>query len=413
MFRRALVLLVLLMASLSLSPAVARSTTQSATANWLQYRSDNRRSGFNPSETQITPATVGSLRLKKIVGFPFDGPTPPLEYGNTLYTVGLSYWDPDGYPPGMVYTVYALNAQTGATRWTRSFDCDGGIPVGVPAISTTDKVLVIPFARACGSTTGNGSLYGLDTATGSVKWVAPVGPSPGIPAILGQTLYIRASQAGDPAEPTIMAFNTTGGGNLWVRFLKDVKYGSFGDPSVGGGIVYFGETIAGVPMLSAQAAGGFPPLWSTGSATGEPTLGAGRAYVDCDMGICSYDQSGHLVWSFAGGNGEMAFANGSVFVACSTNTLCALDGNTGALLWSTDMGPSPVTSITVAGGVVFAGTASSIETVNAASGEALGYFGPGMMTVDPFGRVLPNDPVVVNGHVYVVSENRIYIYSLP
>ncbi len=69
-----------------------------------------------------------------------------------------------------------------------------------------------------------------------------------------------------------------------------------------------------------------------------------------------------------------------------------------------------VTSITVAGGVVFAGVSYNgapgwIQTVDAATGKPLGendgVFGPGA-----------NDPVVVNGHVYLINDNRLYIYAL-
>ena len=59
-------------------------------ARWYQYRFDGRRQGFNPNETQITPANVGSLARRKVVRFPFSGPTPPVVFQDTLYMFALS-----------------------------------------------------------------------------------------------------------------------------------------------------------------------------------------------------------------------------------------------------------------------------------------------------------------------------------
>jgi hypothetical protein len=56
----------------------------SSTSNWLQHGFDGRHQGFNPFETQITPANAGSLLLTKVFGFSYN-PTPPLFFGNTVY----------------------------------------------------------------------------------------------------------------------------------------------------------------------------------------------------------------------------------------------------------------------------------------------------------------------------------------
>ncbi len=314
------------------SPAVAISATSSATANWLQYRSDSRRSGFNPNETQITPANVGALRLLKIVGFPFggsfDGPRPPLVYGNTLYTVATSFRDPDHHLVDQT-TVYALNPVTGATKWTQTIGCR--FPAGDPAISTTAHMLVVPMRTGCGSATGSGSVFGFDPATGSQRWGASTETYPASIAELGGTLIERVS---GPGGDEILSREAATGSINWFYF--DDQSDGFGDPSVGGGQVYFRDNVGGVPMLTALDPTTGARLWTKGSATGDPTLGDGRVYVDCDKGICSYNQSGTLRWSFASGRGEVALANGTVYVACNATDLCALDGTTGALKWSAD-----------------------------------------------------------------------------
>ena len=393
---------VAVLTAISLIPAGAVLERASAAreARWYQYRFDGRRQGFNPNETQITPANVGSLARRKVVRFPFSGPTPPVVFQDTLYMFALSLVDPD-QPLLDETTIFALNAETGATNWTRTIDCKSGVPVGVPAISARYDLLLVTLAGACGTSAGDGSIYALDPATGSLEWVTVAGTSPGTPALLGMAAYIRNT---DSEGRHIDSIDVPTGSTNWT-FRPNNPLSRLGEPSIGAGVLYFRQKTGGVRMLTALDPSSGRRLWTKASATGAPSLGLGRAYVGCDRGICSYNQAGDLKWSFAQGNGKIAIANSTVYVACTGTSLCALDGKTGALLWSTVLGVrgKQVTSITVAGGIVFAGTAGSIEKVDAATGDYLGSFGPGTPRTGP---------VVANGRVYIVSKRRLFIYAL-
>jgi outer membrane protein assembly factor BamB len=405
----------------------SHSATSGNTATWLQSRSDNRRSGFNPSETQITPGAVGSLRLTKIVGFPFAGPTPPLVYGGTLYTVGLSLIDPNtsgGNPTNLVNqsTLTSLNGASGKVGYTRIIGCDRGLANAIPAISATARIMVIPMDIYCDTSSGDGHLLGVDLATGSVTWDSAFNQTWGNPVVLGGTVYIKSGGLGGDV---VSSFAAATGAPGWYY----APQGHVGDSSVGGGNVYFRENVGGVNMLTALDASTGAHLWTRGSATGVPTLGTGRVYVACDQGMCSYNSQGTLRWSFASGTGEPAFANGILFVACQTDQLCALDAGTGTLLWHTGVSPN-ISTITVAGGVVFVNVATDgapndqigFCTVDAGNGQPIlnqygsTCFGPGAARgkqATGLSIELPNDLAVVNGHVYLVNGNRVYIFSLP
>lgn len=415
-----LLLLALVLASTTLSvSASAQNGERATTVNWLQYRGDTRRSGFNPYETQITPATASGLHLSKIAGFPFDGPTPPLVSGNTLYSVGRSFIDPNTNSLAQVdeFSVYAFDPVTGRTKWSQAINCGFGQPRAMPVISTTAHMLLLPNDEGCDTPSGDGHLVGFDLVTRSVKWVDSSFQRWGNPAVLGGTVFVSGSWLG---SYDLFSSNAATGLHNWDYSNYD-EFGNshaLGDPSVAGGQVYFRENVDGVDMLTSLNATTGAWLWTKGSATGDPTIGGdGSIYVDCDKGICAYNRYGSLRWSFEPGAGEIAYANGTVYVGCDVG-LCALNGN-GSLLWSTPV--QTPTTISVAGGVVFTGAgALGFNMVNAATGEHLDAGGeyspllaPGPVRANTFGTaILPNEVVVVNGHVYLINENRLYIFGL-
>ncbi|WP_406112232.1 PQQ-binding-like beta-propeller repeat protein [Kitasatospora purpeofusca] len=129
-------------------------------ANWSSWQFDQAGSRFNGQESRITPATVGGLDLKwafgheKVQGV-YLGSQPAVVDG-TLYVGGA-----EG-------TFHALDARTGAARWT--FDV---APVaGAHSATNPDPVRSSPAVE--GNTVyfgdNRGYLYALDRRTGALRW---------------------------------------------------------------------------------------------------------------------------------------------------------------------------------------------------------------------------------------------------
>jgi len=115
----------LFFASLLLSSA-------SAQVSVTTFRNDNSRTGQNLNETVLTPANVNSTQFGKLFSYALDGPA----LASPLYVAGVNM--PGQGLHNVVYvatqhdTVYAFDADTGATLWTRDFGAGGEFPVPVP-----------------------------------------------------------------------------------------------------------------------------------------------------------------------------------------------------------------------------------------------------------------------------------------
>lgn len=387
-----------------LGSASAQDSKRVASVNWLQRRHDNQHSGFNPYETQITPESIGRLHATHLVPFAFSGffgPRPPLVYRGTLFTVAISFNDPET-DDSEVTTVYAMDPATGRIKWTRDVDSCHQLG-GEPAISAVDNVIVIAMGLPCGSgATGEGRLIALDLGTREIRWISRLSSGSSSPTIAGGSVYVATR--GDGLGTWMGSFDTATGAMQWM------VDGDFGAPSVGAGIVYAPEFVAtpGSPgfdrKLTALDAVTGARLWTVGSGIGAPTIGGGRIFVACDAGVCAFNRAGAPKWSYAGGSGEVAYANGSVYMGCEPTAVCAVDARTGLLRWSLPMFNQPLSFI-VAGGIVYASTGlfGGVQRITEATGADLGSFFPSNQ---------PSSPVVVNGRIYLISENRLYIYEL-
>jgi hypothetical protein len=87
---------------------------------WSQSRFDASHAGFNPSETQITKGTVGSLRF--LWGYVGNFVATPIEIAGL---VDISY---EG-------RVAAVDPSTGSAVWQRSFN--EGLAAGVAGMGTS------------------------------------------------------------------------------------------------------------------------------------------------------------------------------------------------------------------------------------------------------------------------------------
>ncbi len=126
------------------------------------------------------------------------------------------------------------------------------------------------------------------------------------------------------------------------------------------------------------------------------------------------------IWTFTTGgavSGAPALANGVVYVVSADHLLYALDANTGAKLWSANLGAAATSSSpVVAGNVLYIGTDGGDLLAFDPSGTQGCSGTPKACTpvwsVDLGAAV--GDPVVANGTLYVTTfGNTLYAFGLP
>ncbi|NUT99564.1 MAG: PQQ-binding-like beta-propeller repeat protein, partial [Saccharothrix sp.] len=122
---------------------------------WPTWQGDKAGTRFAATEHRITPHTVGRLRLKWAFAYPKTG--FPVK-SQPAVVDGVVYF---GGPEGKFH---ALDAKTGATRWT--YDLPGGVVIDGPSVAR-GKVF---FGDS------RGFLYALDQRTGKPVWLKDTEP---------------------------------------------------------------------------------------------------------------------------------------------------------------------------------------------------------------------------------------------
>jgi len=160
--------------------APGRPRPPAAVGDWYTWQHDLAGSRFNGAETAINPRTVGSLKLKWAFAYPAIpyrmAKSQPAVVGGVIY-----FGSPDN-------KFYALDARTGATRW--SFDLatvtgpitgDGSVWDGPTVVHGT-----VYFGDH------RGYLYALDARTGRLRWDTLLDTHP-LVGITGSPLYFDGS----------------------------------------------------------------------------------------------------------------------------------------------------------------------------------------------------------------------------
>jgi outer membrane protein assembly factor BamB len=173
-------------------------------ADWLTYAHDAQRTGYNPSELELSPANVSSLQLLwqtqlENVPVALSALTSPLVAENVVTSTGPKTLV---FVSGTSNTVFAIDAADGKVVWNHTFTTFAvpkeeafylcpNTPNATPVI---DKERQIIYTIAV-----DGRVYGLDLAAGTVKF----GPFAFIPAFAkawslnlhDHVLYTTTSQA--------------------------------------------------------------------------------------------------------------------------------------------------------------------------------------------------------------------------
>ena len=385
------------------------------------------RSGYNPFETVITPATVRSLAPVW---------TATIDAGTGSGTVGppvVSNTDVHVSDGGAVHT---FDAATGAERWHYPEDPSGFGFVGDPQ-ADGDRVLYTS-GQPMGLGGGWLSYTGwLDARTGAIQgdvsanrvtgrrdtrlasYAMGGGPITG--------LYWFSLQVKDLTDPTFGWYNvvrlgsapaaappaTLGRERLYYAGPATVSYQP---PATVTGVRAFPLTR---PAPCAQPPEGLPvgplpcPLWATptsGAPVTSPVLAPDESalYVGTDTGtLLALDAAdGHVLWTAALGavpSADPALADGWVYVPLADGDLAALPTAgcgtaTCPVAWRADVGGA-ARQPAVAGGLVFVGTDTGWLV-------ALRAAGCGHPTCRPlwgrdFGAPVTGAPAVTGGRVYI------------
>ncbi len=263
----------------------------SCSADWLTYAHDPQRTGYNPSENELSPANAAGLTLLwetslDNVPVALSALTAPLVADNVHTSAGVKTLV---YVGGSSNTFFAVDAADGKVIWSRtltslavpkeeSFYLCPNTPNATPVI---DKEHQIVYTIGV-----DGRLYGLDLATGAVRF----GPFAFIPAFAKAwslnlhdgLVYTTTSQAcggdrsgvysmrvSDPMHIESRELLVRGGygGGMWLRSGTVIAHagtvyvstgdGAF-DPSVGD---YSNSYLAVAPDLSRVEDYFAPPNW--------------------------------------------------------------------------------------------------------------------------------------------------------
>ena len=374
--------LVLATATFVALAGAAQVLAKSGGHDWPTIGHDPTNTRDQPFEHAITPANVSRLALKWVATTTGDVSATPAVVDGAVY-----FGDFGG-------TVWKVDADTGATIWSRSVPDYTGI-VGDYARtspSLAGDTLVVGVIRGPNPTGAAGpNMLGLDADTGALRWKTQIHPDPkavmtGSPVLVGDTVItgVSANNAGGPTATfrgAIVALAARTGRILWRTYSLPDNQGlptgyagatSFAPPAVDEklGLVYetFGQTYrkpATVDACNTAAPGGFSEsceqpgaYWKSIVAfdlkTGEPRW--------------SYRVFGHEPWQRAcgslpptvtwcgaesdgekwdlGGSGANVFrlkVDGRwrrvVGVGEKSGVYIVLDAETGAFIWNTLVGP--------------------------------------------------------------------------
>jgi outer membrane protein assembly factor BamB len=420
--------------------------------DWTQFRYGPAHTGFNPTETKISPANVGTL----------------VEAWTTT-TGGAFYYSSPAVANGVVYVgsvegeLYAFDA-AGATG------CSGAPKTCSPLWTATTGGAIYSSSPAVANGvvyvgSDDGKLYAFDAAgvtncsgtpkTCSPLWTATIGGEVRTsPAVANGVVYVGDGSYG------LYAFDAAGDTNcsgtpktcmpLWAAFT-----GGYGEsPAVANGVVYVG----GFNILYAfDAAGvtncsGVPktcsPLWTATTIGGfiltSPAVANGVVYVGPEGGasnqLYAFDAAGVTncsgtpktctpLWIDVMGtsalvDGPPAVANGIVYVAAGMLyafdaagiTKCFGTPRTCSPLWTATMDGAVDSSPSVANGVAYVSTAYGALYAFDAAG-ATGCSGA-PKTCTPLWQAVTGgyveSPAVANGVVYFDSfDGKLKAYHLP
>jgi polyvinyl alcohol dehydrogenase (cytochrome) len=261
-------------------------------ADWPMWQHDPSGSRYNAAEQTINRRTVATLTPRWAFVFPDSGglqSSQPAVVDGTVYVGGHNG------------RMYALDARTGATRWSFDTATVAGAPDPEAGNPLRDGPVVVDRTVYFGDSTGR--VYALDRRSGKPSWVTRVDSHPGAiitgsPLVWHGRLVIGVSSreymfAGNDAYPCctfrggVAALDARSGRLLWHRYTTPPPQRT-------------GTTSDGVPVYGPSGAA----VWSSPAvdpATGTVFVGTGNNYTgtagDSDSVLALDLATGATRWS--------------------------------------------------------------------------------------------------------------------
>ena len=356
--------------------------------NWSMFRRGSFHTGFNPFENQLSPQTVTGLEEDWVspTGFEIVDSSPAV-WNGSIFIGAL-----DDY-------VYSFDAETGARRWRTA---TGSFVISSPAVAD-GRVFV-------GSE--DNRLYALDANSGDVLWTRQADNVVDSSPVVDEGRVYFTSQDG-----YLYALVARTGALAWKTWIGAFTVSS---PAAAEGVVYVGSDNGHIWAIDAKTGA---VLWkrSVAEVRSSPIVLGERVFVTTRAAkLVAFNRTtGRRLFAVTlpgeDGSSPAGFGNRlfvSVYTPASVHKLLALRADTGAVVWTTRIGPvnsfsAFSSSPAVANGVVYLGSSNgTLYAFNTTTGAVLWR----AWTHAP----IHSSPAVADGRVYVGSENaNVYSYALP
>lgn len=373
-------------------PAVADPPPYwSVTPAWTHDGYGPGNGGFNPDESWLVPARVGKLAQKWSIPATGDQvcarQAAPVSDGGAIFVPGRE-------------SIGAFDADTGEKIWTYPYA--DPMDVRTPLLAVYSGTLLVATAGCQSVSAPSGELLAVDAATGKLRWKAPTAaPEVTLAVDDGVAVVAGANPEGSMATT---AFNVATGRQLWERELAMPAAGvstrgtllltSYSRVSQETGAVAVDLGTGKVRWQVAQA-------WSVRAAD----YTGGFFLVDDPSGALLKvgATSGKIAWTRLGLGGPLAVDRGRVYVVSGTD-LVSVAVDSGREMWRRSGSASKLRPVVAAGVVYTVSPQNHLETLNAASGDRLGF--------NPAPQ--PSDHVVVDGGwLYLADGSQLHAYTVP
>ena len=326
--------------------------------DWSQLGFEPAHTWWNRYENVLTAGNVSRVALAWSKALPSGGAAVA---GDSIYVTSVD-------------SLYAVNAITGATRW--SYTVSSAVQ-GTPAV---DKNSVFFGAN-------DFNVYAVSAIDGTLLWKFTTGSFVVSSVTVADGIVFAVSD-----DDNVYALNESDGTLLW-KFATQAPVQS--SPSVSNGLVYVASSDGNIYALN-QSTGiqvwQFLTTAQNNSTT--PTVANGIVYVaSADENLYALNASnGNLLWKTnLGAPSDGCFAaaaEGMIFLGSGDGGIFyGLDANTGAIRWKFVTRVPVYAASAVANGVVYFGDGNGFfYAVTAASGKLLwryttgGFFPSGTVT---------------------------------
>jgi outer membrane protein assembly factor BamB len=361
---------------------------------WPTFCKDTSRRGFGQGEAP----QAGTVVWKTAVGGNVQ--SSPVVYGGMVFVTSRG-----GDAPNVLGTLNALDAGTGAVRWTYrdtygSMDsppacADGMVFVGDGA----GTVIAFDADPSDGVDEGIQDIGGTER---DIIWSYKNASVWGSPVVAAGKVIVPFK-----GSSSVFALDEFTGTPVWKFQLPDPSTANiYSSPAVEGGLVLFGSSNKRLYALDLETGREAWNFTARGGITGSPSVYGGTVFVGSDdTRLYALNlENGTKKWERPTGDevsSTPAYANGKVFFGSRDTKLYALDAETGEIIWNVRTNGSITSSPAVGGGlVIFSSFDGRVYAINVTTQNEVWRAEPDPGVV----QNLRSSPALVNGRVYIGTE---------